>query len=146
MEAATQFREVEHHVYKQKKSREKNQEDENQDHFVSYTDPSRNIAVGDPSNELLGSLKKKKSLGPERIYTGSESDVAHRQAIHFMKKNNFECAFKLIEKARICAIKELQGLQCQSYVSIIITEAQCFLKLGDFNNTFHRGFVDRPDN
>ena len=134
MEPATQFREVEHHVYKQKKLREQNQEDENQDHFVSYTDPSRNIAVGDLSNELLGSLKKKKSLGTERVNKGSDSDVAHRQAIHFMKKNDFECAFKFIEKARICALKEMQGLQYQSYVSIIVTEAQCFLKLGDFNN------------
>ena len=141
MEATTQFREVEHHVYKQKKSREKHQEDENQDHFVSYTDPSRNIAVGDPSTELLGSLKKKKNLGTERVYKGSESDVAHRQAIHFMKKNNFECAFKFIEKARICALKEMQGFDCQSFVFIIETEARCYLKLGDFNNA--KQFADK---
>ena len=133
LEAVTQFQEVEHNVYKQKKSRKKQQEDETQDHFMSYTDPSRNIAVGDLSGELLGSFKKTKSFSIVRENKGSDSEVAHRQAVHFMKKNNFQCAFKFIEKARISALKEMDGYKCQSYVSIIETEAHCFLKLGDFN-------------
>ena len=132
MEGIKQLREVEKNVNKQEKSRREQREaTDDVSVFASYTDPSRNIAVGDMSMELSGSFKKKKQFSSSN---GSESVVAHRQAMHFMKKNNFECAFKFIEKARIAAIKEMEGHECEQYIVIISAEAYCLLKLGDFFN------------
>ena len=68
-----QQKEIEHQVYKQElKRREVADDDDGGGLFASYTDPSRNIAVGDAKAELSlkhsGGNKGKIILKKELIY------------------------------------------------------------------------------
>ena len=54
-----QQKEIEHQVYKQELKRREAADDEAGGLFACYTDPSRNIAVGDSKAELSGALKNK---------------------------------------------------------------------------------------
>ena len=64
-----------------------------------------------------------------------DSDVAHRQAEHFIKKSNFQCALKCIEQARMGYLKQNEGERDfgEKFVGIVSTQAICLLKLGDFH-------------
>ena len=53
-----QQREVEFGVYKQNVKRKELMEEETSGLFASYTDPSRNISVGNTKSELSGVLKR----------------------------------------------------------------------------------------
>ena len=63
-----------------------------------------------------------------------DSEVSHRQAEHFIKKNNFQCALKCIEQARMGYLKQNEGERDfgEKFVAIVSTQAICLLKLGDF--------------
>ena len=118
--------------------------------FLSYTDPSRNISVGDARSELAQSLRNRYRDGDGNnddnddvaldlivaITDGDvDSDVCHRQAIYFLKKNDYHSSLKCIEKARMAYLKtsELGEIDHEpKFMSIVSTQAVCLLKLGDF--------------
>ena len=64
-----------------------------------------------------------------------DSEVSHRQAVYFLKKNNYHSSLKCIEKARMAYLKssELGEIEHETkFMSIVSTQAVCLLKLGDF--------------
>ena len=62
MTAVNQQREIEFGVYKQNVKRRELMEEESSGLFASYTDPSRNISVGNTKSELSGVLKRQMAL------------------------------------------------------------------------------------
>ena len=118
--------------------------------FLSYTDPSRNISVGDARSELAQSLRNRYKSGEGKKDDNDDltldiivditdddvdSEVCHRQAIYFLKKNDFHSSLKCIEKARMAYLKtsELGEIDHEpKFMSIVSTQAVCLLKLGDF--------------
>ena len=66
--------------------------------------------------------------------TGVDCEVSHRQAEHFIKKSNFQCALKCIEQARMGYLQQNEGERefGEKFVAIVSTQAICLLKLGDF--------------
>ena len=57
-----QQREVEFGVYKQNVKRRELMEEESSGLFATYTDPSRNISVGNTKSELSGVLRRQMAL------------------------------------------------------------------------------------
>ena len=60
--AVNQQREVEFGVYKQNVKRRELMEEESSGLFACYTDPSRNISVGNTKSELSGVLRRQMAL------------------------------------------------------------------------------------
>ena len=64
-----------------------------------------------------------------------DSEVCHRQAVYFLKKNDNHSSLKCIEKARMAYLNksELGEIEQEpKFMSIVSTQAVCLLKLGDF--------------
>ena len=70
-------------VQKQDKRRDQQKKKEDpRNAFVAYTDPSRNIAVGDDSAELSKSQPKAGSAG---LKIDADSGVYHKQVVHLLE-------------------------------------------------------------
>merc|ERR1712183_1045334 len=104
-------------------------EEERSGLFACYTDPSRNISVGNTKSELSGVLRRQMALLEDN--TAVDSEVSHRQAEHLLKKNNFQCALKCIEQARMGYLQQNEGERDfgDKFVAIVSTQAICLLKL-----------------
>ena len=61
-----------------------------------------------------------------------DSDVCQRQAIHFLRKNDYNCALQFVEKARMAYLQSSEGDVDDQFIKIVSTQSLCLLKLGDF--------------
>ena len=66
--------------------------------------------------------------------SSEDSDVCHRQALHFLAKAEYSAALGLVERARMAYLdtRETQGELDTTFINIVSTQAVCLLKLGDY--------------
>jgi len=128
MSSSKQQQEIEHGVFKQERKRREAEDDDYGGLFTCYADPSRNIAVGDTKAELSAVIR----TGVEED-SGEDSDVCHRQALHFLSRAEYSAALELVERARMTYLdnRETEHLDT-SFINIVSTQAVCLLKLGDY--------------
>ena len=65
--------------------------------------------------------------------SSEDSDVCHRQALHFLAKAEYSAALGLVERARMAYLDTREtGDLDTTFINIVSTQAVCLLKLGDY--------------
>ena len=99
---------------------------------MCYTDPSRNISVGDTKAEMEVMARNQAGAAGASHVTchksrvtchvwraaddeDQDSAVYHRQAVHFLAKQDYPSALAAVERARMIALSSLDQVYLENY-------------------------------